>query len=150
MSDAFGEFPADEIPRRPVDASMGPIEPLDEPTMTASLVRMGVIGSHERPRFQPLDGGVSSEIWLIDVPGRRLCLKRALPQLKVAQLWEAPIARNRHEFAWFRVAGRISPEAAPRLIGQDSANGLFVMEYLDPAMYPVWKNQLRDGRAEPA
>src|SRR4051794_13061204 len=94
--DPFGEFPADPpVPRRSGAAAAQP-EPLDEPTMTASLVRMGVIGSHERPRFQELDGGVSSEIWLIDVPGRRLCLKRALPQLRVAQLWEAPVARNRH------------------------------------------------------
>src|SRR6266704_738018 len=71
----------------------------------AALTRMGLLPAGERPRCQPLPGGVSSDIWLIDVPGRRLCLKRALPRLKVAQLWEAPVARNRHEFAWFRVAG---------------------------------------------
>jgi aminoglycoside phosphotransferase (APT) family kinase protein len=148
-SDSFGEFAPDDAPQRSA-AVAPPIEPLDEAMIGASLVRMGVIGTNERPRVRPLEGGVSSEIWQIDVPGRRLCLKRALPQLKVAQVWEAPTSRNRHEFAWFRVAGRICPDAAPRLIGQDSAAGLFVMEYLDPAMYPVWKNQLRDGRADPA
>ena len=36
--------------------------------------------------------------------------------------------------------------AAPRMVGQNSAAGLFVMEYLDPAMYPVWKDQLREGQ----
>ena len=149
-SEPFGEFPAEAIVEPRGNRAAAPLEPLDADAIAASLVRMGVIGSHERPRLQPLDGGVSSELWLIDVPGRRLCLKRALPQLKVAQLWEAPTSRNRHEFAWFRVAGRIVPEAAPRLIGQDSAHGLFVMEYLDPAMYPLWKNQLRDGNADPA
>src|SRR5438552_1419442 len=96
-------------------------EPLDERTIVAALVRIGIIGDCERVRCRPLEGGVSSEIWLVELAGRRLCLKRALPQLKVAQLWEAPVARNRHEFAWFRVAGRICPEAAPRLIGQDAA-----------------------------
>jgi aminoglycoside phosphotransferase (APT) family kinase protein len=149
QSDTFGEFPADAA--APASAERTPpVEPLDEPAIAAALLRMGVIGSHQRPHARPLDGGVSSEIWLIDVPGRRLILKRALPRLKVAQLWEAPVARNRHEFAWFRVAGRIFPDAAPRLIGQDSAAGLFVMEYLDPGMYPVWKNQLRDGNADTA
>jgi aminoglycoside phosphotransferase (APT) family kinase protein len=125
-------------------------EPLDEDMIVTSLVRMGAIGSHERPRCRPLDGGVSSEIWLVETAGRRLCLKRALPQLRVEQVWEAPTTRNHHEFAWLRVVGRINPDAAPRLIGQDSAHGLFAMEYLDPLMFPVWKTQLRDAHVDPA
>jgi len=145
----FGEFPAEEAPAARL-APPPPAEPLDEAAVAAALVRMGAVGSNERPRGRRIEGGISSEIWLIDVPGRRLCLKRALPQLKLTQLWQAPTNRNRHEFAWFRVAGRIAPDAAPRLVGQDSAAGLFVMEYLDPAMYPVWKHQLRDGNADPA
>lgn len=145
----FGEFSADDMPVRAA-AAVAPVEPLDEREIAAALVRMGVIGSQERVRIEALGGGVSSEIWRIDAPGRRLCLKRALPQLKVAQHWEAPTIRNHHEFAWFRVAGRICPEGVPRVLGQDMANGLFVMEYLDPAMYPLWKNQLRDGHADPA
>ncbi|HEV8677998.1 MAG TPA: phosphotransferase [Stellaceae bacterium] len=138
------------------DASMaapgtpGDAAPLDETAIAASLARMGLIGSADRPLCRPLDGGVSSEIWLVEVGGRRFCLKRALPRLKVEQIWEAPVSRNLHEFAWFRVVGRICPEAAPRLIGQDREHFLFVMEYLDPAMYPVWKAQLRDGQADAA
>ncbi|HEX3952054.1 MAG TPA: phosphotransferase, partial [Stellaceae bacterium] len=71
-------------------------------------------------------------------------------RLRTEQIWEAPVTRNHHEFAWVRVAGRILPDAVPRLIGQDTSSGLFVMEYLDPSMYPVWKYQLRDGQADPA
>ncbi|MBV9829115.1 MAG: aminoglycoside phosphotransferase family protein [Alphaproteobacteria bacterium] len=122
--------------------------PLDEEMIATSLQRMGVIGANDRPRCRPMEGGVSSEIWLVDIAGRRLCIKRALPRLRVEQVWEAPTTRNHHEFAWFRVAGRINPDAAPRLIGQDFAHGLFAMEYLDPSMYPVWKNQLRDGNVD--
>lgn len=147
--DSFGEFPA-EGSSLPGGRTLPPAEPLDERAIAAALERMGIIGSHDRPRCQPLEGGVSSEIWLVDVPGRRLCLKRALPQLRVEQQWEAPTIRNHHEFGWFRVASRICPEAVPRLVGQDSGHGLFVMEYLDPAMYRLWKNQLRDGQADPA
>lgn len=123
---------------------------LDDNAIAAALIRMGLIGSNERPRCRPLEGGVSSDIWLVELPGRRLCVKRALPQLKVAQLWEAPVARNRYEYAWFEVAGRICPDAAPPLLGEDSQAGLFAMEYLDPAEYPLWKHQLRDGHADPA
>jgi aminoglycoside phosphotransferase (APT) family kinase protein len=143
----FGEFAPDPDPQRSLERR-GTAAPLDEAAIVAALQRMGLIGTNERPRCRPLDGGVSSEIWLIELPGRRLCLKRALPQLKVAQPWEAPVVRNHHEFVWFRVAGRICPGAAPRLVGQDSAHGLFVMEYLDPGVYPVWKGQLRDGNAD--
>ena len=111
---------------------------------------MGLLGPGETPRVRPLDGGVSSEIWLVELPNRRFCLKRALPRLRVAQLWEAPVIRNHYEAAWFRVAGTICPDCVPKLFGEDEADGLFAMEYLDPEAYPVWKNQLRDGQADPA
>ena len=123
---------------------------LDERAILAALRRIGIIGAGETARCRPLEGGVSSDIWLVELPGRRLCVKRALPQLKTAQRWEAPVARNHYEFAWFREAGRICPDAVPPLVGEDAEAGLFGMEYLDPAWFPVWKNQLRDGLADPA
>jgi tRNA A-37 threonylcarbamoyl transferase component Bud32 len=73
-----------------------------------------------------------------------------LPKLKVAADWRAPIERNRYEVAWIETAGRIVPDAVPRILGQDSASGLFAMAYLDPAHYPVWKEQLRDGHVDAA
>ena len=120
----------------------------DEEAIAAALTRMGLLKAGEKPRCQPLPGGVSSDIWLVDVPGRRLCLKRALPRLKVEQVWEAPVRRNHYEWNWFRVAGRICPDAVPPMVGQDAFAGLFVMEYLDPALFPVWKDQLFDGQAD--
>jgi aminoglycoside phosphotransferase (APT) family kinase protein len=125
-------------------------QPAAPAAIAAALDRMGLLGPGETPLCRPLDGGVSSEIWLIELPGRRFCVKRALPRLRVAQLWEAPIIRNHYEAAWFRVAGDICPEAVPRLLGENEADGLFAMEYLDPEGYPVWKHLLRDGEADPA
>ena len=124
--------------------------PLDRQTIRAALDRMGLRRPGERLECRPLDGGVSSEIWLVELPGRRLCLKRALPRLRVAQLWEAPVVRNHYEAAWFRVAGGICPDAVPHLLGEDEPHGMFAMDYLDPAAYPVWKYLLRDGHADPA
>lgn len=112
------------------------------------LVRLGVIAGAEAATLAPLTGGVSSDIWLVEcADGRRLCVKRALARLKVAQLWEAPVARNRFEWEWFRTVAGILPHAVPPLVAQDEAAGLFVMGYLPPERYPLWKSQLRDGVA---
>jgi len=118
--------------------------------LLSALVRLGVVPPASHPRITALEGGVSSDIRLVELDGRRLCVKRALPRLKVAQLWEAPIARNGFEWAWFEVAGAICPDAVPQLIAHDEAAGLFVMGYLEPAQYPLWKTQLRDGVADRA
>lgn len=128
----------------------GPSErPLDEAAIGAALARLGVLARGEQMHCTPLEGGVSSDIWRIDIGTRQLCIKRALPRLKVAQLWEVPVERNRYEWAWLQTVARICPDAVPPLVGHDPEAGFFVMEYLDPARYPLWKSQLRDGKAEP-
>ena len=90
-------------------------------------------------------GGVSSDIWRVELKQQTVCVKRALPQLKVAALWEAPVERNQYEWEWLRIAGKVEPTAVPSLIARDAESGCFVMEYLDRKNYPIWKNQLRDG-----
>jgi aminoglycoside phosphotransferase (APT) family kinase protein len=125
-------------------------QPADLAAIAAALGRIGLLGPGETPRLRPLDGGVSSEIWLVELPGRRFCVKRALPRLKVAQVWEAPVIRNHYEAGWLRVAAAICPDAVPKLLGEGEADGLFAMEYLDPVAHPVWKHLLRYGRADPA
>jgi aminoglycoside phosphotransferase (APT) family kinase protein len=98
--------------------------------------------------MQPLAGGVSSDIWRVDLSRGRICVKRALARLRVAQKWEAPVERNRYEYEWFRVAAEAAPGAVPTVIAQGA--GAFAMDYLDPARYPVWKELLRQGRADAA
>lgn len=102
------------------------------------------------PVGRPLTGGVSSDIWCIELPGGPVCAKRALPKLRVAADWRAPIERNRYEAGWMQVADAAVPGCAPRLLGQHPALGVLVMGYLDPAAHPLWKQQLRDGRADEA
>jgi aminoglycoside phosphotransferase (APT) family kinase protein len=76
-----------------------------------------------------------------------VCVKRALPRLRVAQVWEAPIERNRYERLWLEAAGAAAPGAAPRVLAFDDKAGLFAMEYVP---FPVWKERLRQGEASPA
>src|SRR3546814_2318651 len=52
--------------------------------------------------------------------------------------------------AWFETVGAILPEAVPRLIAHDPDAGLFVMDYLDPAIFRNWKVALHAGEADPA
>jgi 5-methylthioribose kinase len=76
-------------------------------------------------------------------------VKRALPKLRVAAHWEAPVERNAYELAWLEVASAIDPRAVPRLRGNDAAARLFIMDYLDPVRHRLWKTELREGRADP-
>lgn len=106
---------------------------------------MAIVSADQRPRFTALAGGVSSDIYRVDLPARTLCVKRALPKLKVAADWRAPIERNRYEVEWLREVARIAPGAVPALLGEDTHAGAFAMEWLPPERYPVWKTLLRDG-----
>jgi aminoglycoside phosphotransferase (APT) family kinase protein len=125
-------------------------DPLDEPALRALLRRLGLATPGETLSVEALEGGVSSDIRRIDLPGRSLCVKRALPRLKVAADWRVPVERSGHEAEWLAVAGRIRPGCAPRLLGYDAPSGTLAMEWLEPARYPVWKPLLRDGHCDPA
>jgi aminoglycoside phosphotransferase (APT) family kinase protein len=103
----------------------------------------GIAQSDESPAFRELAGGVSSEIWRVDLAGGPVCVKRALARLKVAQVWEAPVSRNRFEQAWLQLAGEAAPGSAPRVLAR--GDGLFAMEYIEA---PVWKALLREGVAD--
>ncbi len=115
------------------------------PDIAAALRRMGLLSGPPRAAA-PLPGGVSSDIWRVELAdGRTVCVKRALPRLRVAGDWRAPVERSRYEAQWMRTAAAIVPEAVPRLLGEDEASGLFVMEYLDPAVHRWWKGELMGG-----
>jgi aminoglycoside phosphotransferase (APT) family kinase protein len=121
----------------------------DEAGVVAALERLGLLRAGETPRFTRLTGGVSSDIWRVDLARGPVCVKRALPKLRVAQEWFAPVERNAYEAGWMRRAAVVAPEAVPELLGQDPAAGVLVMAYLDPARHALWKAELRDGRVEP-
>ncbi len=121
-----------------------------EAEVGAALARLGLMAAGEAPRFVRLTGGVSSDIWRVDLASGPVCVKRALAKLRVAQDWFAPVERNVYEAGWMRRAAAVAPEAVPALLGQDAAAGVLVMAFLDPARHALWKSELRDGRADPA
>ena len=123
----------------------------DAPVDFLSLLsRAGLVEDGETPAFEALAGGVSSDIWRADLRRGPVCIKKALPKLKVEQDWRAPVERNAYEAQWLETAGNIIPGATPMILARDAARGMFAMEYLDPIRFPCWKDQLLRGRAEPA
>jgi 5-methylthioribose kinase len=109
------------------------------------LLRIG-----EWATLTPLTGGVSSDLWRVDLPTGTICVKGALAQLKVAHAWHAPVSRNEVEWDWLKFAAAVCPGQVPRVIDHDPEAGLFAMEFLPPESYPVWKAQLLDGRVDVA
>ena len=109
------------------------------------LRRMGLLMAGEAVHLAPLTGGVSSDISLVEAGARRFCVKRALPRLKVAALWEAPVGRNAAEAAYMRAVACWLPHAVPRVLGEDAEAGWFAMDYLAPEDHPLWKARLLAG-----
>lgn len=128
---------------------MSSLAQLVPPEFAQALRELGIAAA-DRLTGAPLAGGVSSDIWRIDTPRGPVCAKRALPKLRVAADWHAPIARNRYESRWMQVAAEAVPGSAPRVLGQHDELGVLVMEYLDPERHAVWKQCLRDGKIDAA
>lgn len=89
-----------------------------------------------------LTGGVASDIARVDVGGRSYCAKFALPKLKVAADWRAPLHRNAAEYAWLEVAAKVCPEASVELFGRSAEQHGFVMAFLDGQGVYLWKSAL--------
>ena len=98
-------------------------------------------------RMERLGGGVSCDVFAVDLAGRRICVKRALPKLRVEADWRAPAERAEAEVEWIRLVAGIDAAWVPAILAQDVARHVFAMEFLP---YPVWKMELAEGRIDPS
>jgi aminoglycoside phosphotransferase (APT) family kinase protein len=111
---------------------------------------MSIVSADQTIALVPLAGGVSSDVYRVDLPSGAICVKRALPKLKVAADWHVPVERNRWEVEWMRIVGDIVPDAVPAILGEDRATGCFAMTFLAPDLHPVWKGLLQAGTIDVA
>src|SRR5205823_4451558 len=95
--------------------------------LVVSLRRMRIVGAHIRPEVSALAGGVSSYIYRVELAEATICVKRALPKLKVAADWRVPPERNRNEVEWVKAAGAIAPSAVPKILAEDRDGRAFAM-----------------------
>lgn len=111
-------------------------------TILAELIAAGIIDKTETS-CQRLGGGVSSDIYLIEQSGKRMVVKQALPKLRVKDLWQVDVGRNRTEQHFIRLVSTFLPEAMPRILYCDEKQNYFVMEHLGG--YLNWKSMLLSG-----
>jgi Ser/Thr protein kinase RdoA (MazF antagonist) len=91
---------------------------------------------------------VSCDVYAVDLPHRRICVKRALPKLRVAADWRAPTDRSHAEVAWISLVAGIDPKLVPAILGEDRRRHVFAMEYLPPERFALWKTELAEGRID--
>ena len=117
----------------------------DHAAIKTILNNLNLAQNDETISIKALTGGVSSNIFHITTEQAQYCLKQALPQLKVAKQWLAPVDRVFAEIAWLQTAANIVPKAVPKILGIDQASKSFVMQYLEDD-YLNWKVELLAGR----
>ncbi|WP_233416819.1 phosphotransferase [Halovulum marinum] len=112
------------------------------------LTEIGLAAPEDIRAVVPLTGGVASDIARVDLPGRSVAVKFALPKLKVAADWHAPVHRNRAEYEWLRVAAQAAPGIAPKLYGRSEALHGFALEFIAGDDVWLWKAGLLEGRRD--
>ena len=117
----------------------------DEKALRDALQRMDLVASDRTITVEMLTGGVSSNVLKVTAGDLTLCLKQALPKLKVAKEWTAPINRVFSEIDWMLTVAPIVPDAVPKILGIDRETGCFAMEFLPQELFSNWKANLLRG-----
>lgn len=99
--------------------------------------------------LEPLQGGVSCDVFRVRLNSGTVCVKQALAKLRVAADWRAPTDRAHVEAEWLREA-ETAGVPAPRVFYEDRGADFFVMSYFDEATHDVWKSTLSGGQSDPA
>ncbi|MER7453455.1 aminoglycoside phosphotransferase family protein [Nocardia beijingensis] len=109
------------------------------------LIDQGFLPTDGQATATALTGGVSSELWRVELAHRTICVKGALARLKVDAEWRAPVSRTGVEHDWLQFAAEVCPGQVPEVLAYDASAGLIAMQYLPPEHYPVWKTELLAG-----
>lgn len=108
-----------------------------------------LLRSRDAARITPLSGGVSSDIWKIQADDHVFVVKRAVPVLKVATLWQADPHRSQREVDYLKWLEGVAPGWGPRVLAHDPERCLMAMEWLPPGEFALWKTELLAGSIDP-
>jgi aminoglycoside phosphotransferase (APT) family kinase protein len=135
---------------RPPGPGVGEPSAAEAPTeLVQALGQMDLLVTGDRPRLTRLPSGPAAALYRADLAWGTACLKRALPVPGAHLDAAAALARSDYEIRWLRVAREMVPAAAPEVIAEHPASGVFVMEHLDPQRFPTWSRILEGDRVEP-
>ncbi len=129
-------------------ASQADADAVAIPEIAKALGEMGLLKPGAPLAMDRLSGGVSCDVHRVNVEGRSYCVKRALPRLRVAADWHAPVERSHSEVEWIRLVGGLDRGLVPDILGEDRKRHLFVMPFYPPDRYPVWKTLLAAGAVD--
>jgi 5-methylthioribose kinase len=121
----------------------------DHATLLGALRRAKLVGETEAPVIVPLAGGVSGDVFRVDLASGPICVKQPVEKLRVAADWHAPLERAHSEVMWLRLAASIDPDCVPEVIFEDREAHIFAMRFLPPDRYPGWKAMLMKGEVAP-
>ena len=123
-------------------------ELLTEETVVAYLIEKGVIAGSDQAEVEILTGGVSNVVLAITTQSKKLVLKQALAELKVAEKWEADQRRAIVEANAIALFHKFSPDQVPDLIFLDPERFVLILDRV-PVGSTVWKNDLLAGVINP-
>jgi len=115
----------------------------------AYLVARDVVGAGAELTVEELAGGVSGTVLAVRGPGVALVVKQALPKLRVADEWLAPVRRTDTEAAALRLAARLIPGHVPPVVDSDDGEHVLVLQHA-PRGWRNWQAELLAGRAHAA
>jgi len=92
-----------------------------------------------------LEGGVASDVVIVQEDGREIVIKQALPKLRVAADWHSDPERSATEVQALRTAAELlGAEVVPKVLWVDAPNHRFAMERVDPRLRS-WRSRLEEG-----
>jgi tRNA A-37 threonylcarbamoyl transferase component Bud32 len=132
------------------------VEPLTEDEVARHLAGRGIIDAGDRVvGVDRLAGGISGDTFAAHVAGaagvsphRALVVKRALPQLRVSQRWDANPRRTVTEGLALRLVASLAPGEVPDVVDIDPVTNTLTLRHAEPG-WTDWKSQLLDGRIDP-
>ena len=124
------------------------IELLTEDSVVSYLVEKGIIAATDIAEVEVLTGGVSNVVLAITTPSKKLVLKQALAELKVAEKWEADQRRAIVEANAIALFHKLSPDQVPNLVFLDPERFVLILDRV-PVGSTVWKSDLLDGVINP-
>jgi len=116
---------------------------IDKKIIITELKEKGLLRSDDIG-FKPLEGGVSSNIYLITDGNEKFVVKQAREKLQVKDVWHADTARNQTEQDFISYLKTFSEKNVADILYSNQRNGFFVMEFLGKP-YENWKSQLMRG-----
>ena len=123
-------------------------ELLTEDTVLSYLIEKGIITAKDQAEVEVLTGGVSNVVLAITTAEKKLVLKQALAELKVAEKWEADQRRAIVEANAIALFHKLSPDQVPNLVFLDPDRFILILDRV-PVGSTVWKTDLLDGVINP-